>query len=52
MPLILIGGGLVLLAVRLARRNVPDQAAKVLAASGSFAAISTLLGSPFSAPSC
>jgi H+/Cl- antiporter ClcA len=46
LPLILIGGGLVLAAVRLARRGVPDQAAKVLAASGSFAAISTLLGSP------
>jgi hypothetical protein len=33
-------------AVRLARRDVPAQATAVVAASGSFAAISTLLGSP------
>ncbi len=46
MPLIALGGGLAVLAVRLARRAVPDQAKAVLAASGSFAAISTLLGSP------
>ncbi len=46
MPLIALGGGLAVLAVRLARRAVPDQAKTVLAASGSFAAISTLLGSP------
>ena len=46
MPLILAGGGLALLAVRLARRDVPQQAAAVLAASGSFAAISTLFGNP------
>lgn len=46
MPLILLGGGLALLAVRLSRRDVPDQAAKVVAAAGSFAAIATLLGSP------
>ena len=46
MPLILAGGGLALLAVRLARRDVPAQAAAVLAASGSFAAISTLFGNP------
>jgi H+/Cl- antiporter ClcA len=46
MPLILIGGGLVLVVLRAARRPVPDQARSVLAASGSFAAISTLLGSP------
>jgi hypothetical protein len=30
--------------VRLARRDVPAQATAVVAASGSFAAISTLLG--------
>ncbi len=46
MPLIALGGGLALLAVRLSRRDVPDQAAAVVAAAGSFAAISTLLGSP------
>jgi hypothetical protein len=34
------------LALRAARRDVPDQAAAVLASAGSFAAISTLLGSP------
>ena len=34
MPLILVGGGLAVLAVRLARRDVPDQAAAVLAAVG------------------
>jgi len=46
MPLIALGGGLAVLAVRLARRPVPDQAKAVLASAGSFAAISTLLGSP------
>lgn len=45
-PLIALGGGLVMLAVSLARRPVPKQAASVLAAAGGFAAISTLLGSP------
>ena len=46
MPLILLGGGLAVLAVRLARRDVPDRARAVAASAGSFAAISTLLGSP------
>jgi H+/Cl- antiporter ClcA len=46
MPLILIGGGLAALSVRLARRPVPDRARAVVASAGSFAAISTLLGSP------
>ena len=46
MPLIAIGGGLALLAIRLSRRKVGDQAVRVVAAAGSFAAISTLLGSP------
>ena len=45
-PLILIGGGLGVLAVRLAARDAPPMAATVMAAAGSFAAISTLLGSP------
>ena len=46
MPLILLGGGLVLVFLRLARRDVPEQGRAVLASAGSFAAISTLLGSP------
>jgi H+/Cl- antiporter ClcA len=45
-PLILMGSGLGVLAVRLASRDAPDQAATVMAAAGSFAAISSLLGSP------
>ena len=45
-PLILIGSGLGVLAVRLAARDAPDQAKAVIAAAGSFAAISSLLGSP------
>src|SRR5580704_10804727 len=45
-PLIAIGGGLGVIAVRLARRPVPERVSAVVAAAGSFAAISTLLGSP------
>jgi H+/Cl- antiporter ClcA len=45
-PLILLGSGLGVLAVRLASRDAPPTAARVIAAAGSFAAISTLLGSP------
>jgi chloride channel protein, CIC family len=45
-PLILIGSGLGVLAVRLASRDAPDQAKSVVAAAGSFASISSLLGSP------
>jgi H+/Cl- antiporter ClcA len=45
-PLIAIGGGLVVLALKAARRDVPDQARAVLASAGAFAAISTLFGSP------
>src|SRR3954452_21250654 len=45
-PLILMGSGLGVLAVRLASRDAPDQAMAVIAAAGSFAAISSLLGSP------
>jgi chloride channel protein, CIC family len=45
-PLIALGGGLALLAVRLAKRDMPARATAVVAAAGSFAAISTLLGSP------
>jgi H+/Cl- antiporter ClcA len=46
LPLIALGGGLASLAVRLAKRDAPEQAMTVVASSGSFAAISTLLGSP------
>ena len=45
-PLIALGGGLAFLTVRLARRDVPERPGRVVAAAGSFAAISTLIGSP------
>ena len=45
-PLIAIGSGLGVLALHLARRGAPAQASAMLGAAGSFAAISTLLGSP------
>ncbi|WP_081866115.1 chloride channel protein [Blastococcus sp. URHD0036] len=45
-PLIAIGGGLAAAAVRLARRPIPAQALALVAATGSFAAISALFGSP------
>ena len=45
-PLIAIGGGLAVCVVRLSRRPIPARAEQVVAASGSFAAIATLLGSP------
>jgi H+/Cl- antiporter ClcA len=45
-PLILIGSGLGVLAVRLAARDAPPAAAAMIAAAGSFAAIASLLGSP------
>jgi H+/Cl- antiporter ClcA len=45
-PLIAIGSGLGVLAVHLARKDAPQQAAMVIGSAGSFAAIATLLGSP------
>jgi H+/Cl- antiporter ClcA len=45
-PLIAIGGGLAALTVRLANRDAPPIALMMMASAGSFAAISTLLGSP------
>ncbi len=45
-PLIALGAGLALLAVRLVDRDAPDQLGTVLAASGSFAALSFVFGSP------
>jgi H+/Cl- antiporter ClcA len=48
-PLIAIGGGLAVLAVKRAQKEVPAQTAAVVSAAGSFAAISTLFGSPLPA---
>ena len=45
-PLIAIGSGLGVLAVRLIKRDAPERASVVIGVAGSFAAISTLLGSP------
>ncbi len=45
-PLIALGGGLGVLAVRLVKRDAPARTSAVVAAAGSFAAVSTLLGSP------
>ena len=45
-PLIAIGGGLAALTVRLLKRDTPPMALTIMASAGSFAAISTLLGSP------
>ncbi|MFE4871514.1 chloride channel protein [Streptomyces sp. NPDC056682] len=45
-PLLALGGGLGAGAVRMVKRNPPEQAIAVLGAAGSFAAISSLLGSP------
>jgi H+/Cl- antiporter ClcA len=45
-PLIALGGGLAALAVRLVKKDAPEQALVVIGAAGSFAAISALLGSP------
>ena len=45
-PLIAIGSGLGVLAVHLFKRDAPATAAMVIGGAGSFAAISTLLGSP------
>jgi H+/Cl- antiporter ClcA len=45
-PLIAIGSGMGVLAVHLLKRDAPATAVAVIGAAGSFAAISTLLGSP------
>jgi len=45
-PLIAIGGGLAALTVHLLKKDVPPMALTIMASAGSFAAISTLLGSP------
>jgi H+/Cl- antiporter ClcA len=48
-PLIAVGSGLGVLGVGLLKRDAPAQAVMVVAAAASFAAISTLLGSPLAA---
>lgn len=45
-PLIAIGGGLAAVTVRLVKRDAPPTAVTIMASAGSFAAVSTLLGSP------
>src|SRR4051812_5616568 len=45
-PLIAIGAGLGALTVHLLRKDAPPMAVTIMAAAGSFAAISTLFGSP------
>jgi H+/Cl- antiporter ClcA len=45
-PLIALGAGLAVFAVNLAKRDAPPQLLMVLAAAGSFAAISVIFGSP------
>ena len=45
-PLIALGSGLAIFAVRRARKDAPDQVVTVLAAAASFAAISSIFGSP------
>src|ERR1700729_1382419 len=45
-PMIALGGGLGVIAVRLVKKDAPPRTATVVAAAGSFAAISALFGSP------
>ena len=45
-PLIALGGGLGFLAIRLIRRDAPMELQSLVAASGTFAAVSFLFGSP------
>jgi H+/Cl- antiporter ClcA len=45
-PLIALGLGLGAFAMRAARRDAPDQAVTLMAAAGSFAAVSSIFGSP------
>lgn len=45
-PLIAIGSGFAVLVVTLVKKDAPAQASVVIGAAGSFAAVSTLLGSP------
>lgn len=47
-PIIALGGGLAYVLATAVVKQLPQQAGRLIAASGSFAAISTLLGSPLS----
>lgn len=48
-PLVALGGGLAYAMMKLRKKDIPEQAGKLIGASGSFAGISTLLGSPLTA---
>ena len=45
-PLIALGSGLGILAVKLARRDAPDETVQLIAAAGSFSAVSFIFGQP------
>jgi H+/Cl- antiporter ClcA len=45
-PLIALGGGVAVVLARLFKSDLPEQAVQVVAVTGTFAAVSTLLGSP------
>src|SRR5712691_2859546 len=45
-PLIALGAGLAIFAIRLVKKDAPQPVLAILAAAGSFAAISTIFGSP------
>jgi H+/Cl- antiporter ClcA len=45
-PLIALGSGLAVFAVKRARKDTPDQAVSVIAAAAAFAALATIFGSP------
>jgi len=45
-PLIALGSGLAIFAIRLVRRDAPQPVLAILAAAGSFAAIASIFGSP------
>jgi len=45
-PLIALGGGTALLTIKLARRQMPQQAVLIIGAAGSFAAVSFIFASP------
>lgn len=45
-PLIALGGGIALLAVKLVKQDIPNKVGAIIAAAGSFAAVSALFGNP------
>ena len=47
-PLIALGGGVAVAAIRAIKRNAPEQTVSVIGAAGSFSAIAALFGSPLS----